>query len=140
MHTLSSPWLVVAVRRCALVLALLFCLGAAHAAMYNDTGITDCWNDTAIVTTGVEKDTGTHPRQDCRYGRDPAAASGIIKIGGGGKGFDLTKVANSGSVLPESAVLGSAPGEWACTRDNVTGLIWEVKTTSGLRNQSHSYT
>jgi hypothetical protein len=36
--------------------------------------------------------------------------------------------------------LGSGANDWACTRDNVTGLIWEVKTTSGLRSQNHSYT
>ena len=34
----------------------------------------------------------------------------------------------------------TAATDWACTRDNVTGLIWEVKTSSGLRSQSHSYT
>jgi len=113
--------------------------GATHAAGLNDTGITDCWNDSAVVTTGVEADSGTHPRQDCRYGRDAAAAVGMPKVGGGTKGFDFSKIANNGSVLPESAVLGSGATDWACTRDNVTGLIWEVKTNSGLRSQGHSY-
>src|SRR5450756_1567125 len=83
--------------RC-LVLALALPV-AAHAAGLNDTGITDCWNDTAVVTTGVEADTGTHPRQDCRYGRDPAAAAGMPKTGAGGKGFDFSKIANDGTVL-----------------------------------------
>ena len=122
----------------ALILTLT---GTALAAGLNDTGITDCWDDTGVVTTGVEADSGTHPRQDCRYGRDAAAKAGkLTKVGGGSKGFDFTKIANNGTVLPRSATLGSAASDWACTRDNVTGLLWEVKTTSGLRSQDHTYT
>ena len=113
----------------------------AYAAGLNDTGITDCSNDTVVDnTTGVQADNGTHPRQDCRYGRDAAAAAGMPKVGGGGKGFDFSKIANDGTVLSASAALGTGATDWACTKDNVTGLIWEVKTTSGLRSQSHSYT
>ncbi|MBK9442647.1 MAG: DUF1566 domain-containing protein [Comamonadaceae bacterium] len=114
--------------------------GTAQAADLNDTGITSCSNNTAVDnSTGVQYDFGSHPRQDCRYGRDPAAAAGMAKIGDGGKGFDFSKIANDGSVLPASAVLGSAATQWACTRDNVTGLIWEVKTASGLRGWNHVY-
>jgi hypothetical protein len=51
-----------------------------------------------------------------------------------------TKIANNGAELPDSTSLGSATTDWACTRDNATGLIWEVKTSSGLRNQSNTYT
>ena len=47
-----------------------------------------------------------------------------------------TKIANDGSALPETAVLGSNPKDWACTKDNKTGLTWEIKTTDkGLRDQ-----
>jgi hypothetical protein len=123
------------------LLGFLLCASLSQAAGLNDTGITDCSNDSVVDnTSGVEADTGTHPRQDCRYGRDPAAALGMPKVGGGDKGFDFTKIANNGTVLPESAVLGSGPTDWACTRDNVTGLVWEVKTTIGLRGQDHTYT
>jgi hypothetical protein len=113
----------------------------SYAAGLNDTGITDCWNDSAVDnTTGVQADSGSHPRQDCRYGRDSQAAAGkLTKVGGGAKGFDFTKIANNGSELPATALLGTNLTDWACTRDNVTGLIWEVKTTSGLRSQSHIY-
>ncbi len=121
--------------------ALCSATSFSHAAGLNDTGITDCWNNTTVINgTGIESDTGTHPRQDCRYGRDPAAAAGTTKVGGGSKGFDFTKIANDGTALPASVALGTGLADWACTRDNVTGLIWEVKTTSGLRSQSHSYT
>ena len=120
---------------------ILTLTGTALAAGLNDTGITGCWNDSAVVTTGVEADSGTHPRQDCRYGRDAAAKAGkLTKTGAGSKGFDFTKIANNGSVLTATAALGSAATDWACTKDNVTGLIWEVKTTTGLRNKDHSYT
>jgi len=123
----------------ALVLLSIFSKNI-QANSLNDTGISDCFDDFTLVTTGVENDNGSHPRQDCRYGRDAAAAAGMSKVGGGRKGFDFTKIANNGTVLDVSAVIGSGPTDWACTRDNVTGLVWEVKTTSGLRNQSHNYT
>ena len=50
-----------------------------------------------------------------------------------------TKMANNGAELPDSAYLGSGATDWACSRDNATGYIWEVKTTSGLRNQSKQW-
>lgn len=106
--------------------------------------------------TGLLNDTGitcaaSHPAgQDCHYGRDKAAADGALtKTGhsapdveahGIPNGFDYTKISNNGDELPPSATLDTGPDDWACTRDNVTGLIWEVKTTSGLRGQSHTYT
>ncbi|MBI4740317.1 MAG: DUF1566 domain-containing protein [Betaproteobacteria bacterium] len=52
-----------------------------------------------------------------------------------------TKIANNGSDLPASAVLGSGATQWACTRDNATGLVWEVKTADGvLRDWDKTYT
>ena len=52
-----------------------------------------------------------------------------------------TKIANNGADLPDSALLGSGPTDWACTRDNRNGLLWEVKTTdSGLRDRNKTYT
>jgi hypothetical protein len=52
-----------------------------------------------------------------------------------------TKIANNGSELPDSAILGANPKDWACTKDNGTGLIWEVKTNDGgLRDMKKTYT
>ena len=52
-----------------------------------------------------------------------------------------TKISNSGAALSDSAKLGSGSNEWACTKDNKTGLIWEVKTTDGgLRDMNKTYT
>jgi hypothetical protein len=51
-----------------------------------------------------------------------------------------TKIANNGSTLSDSAKLGKNPTDWACTKDNNTGLIWEVKTTDGgLRDKDKYY-
>jgi hypothetical protein len=36
---------------------------------------------------------------------------------------NYTKIANDGSELSDSTKLGSNPTDWACTKDNKTGLI-----------------
>jgi hypothetical protein len=52
-----------------------------------------------------------------------------------------TKISNSGTTLPDTAVLGIGLNDWACTKDNKTGLIWEVKTSDGgLRDMNKGYT
>jgi hypothetical protein len=51
-----------------------------------------------------------------------------------------SKIANNGSELSDDAKLGTAPTDWACTKDNKTGLIWEVKTDDGgLRDKNWTY-
>jgi hypothetical protein len=125
-------------------IAAIFCLASATAASLNDTGQTLCYNASDVgvpCSAAVGGDNGVNPRQDGRYGRDAAAAAGqLTKIGAGSAGFDYTKIANNGSTLPATATLGAGPTDWACTKDNVTGLIWEVKTSSGLRSSAHTYT
>lgn len=55
-----------------------------------------------------------------------------------GRGY--TKIANDGSELAAGASLGTGASDWACTRDNITGLIWEIKTDdSGLRDKDWTY-
>jgi hypothetical protein len=52
-----------------------------------------------------------------------------------------TKIANNGSELSDDAKLGTNLTDWACTQDNKTGLIWEVKTDDGgLRDMNNRYT
>ena len=109
---------------------------SSHAASLNDTGQTQCFDGAGATISCSVSDDG-------RYGRDAAAAAGALtKIGGGIAGFDFTKIANNGSALAASAALGPGATDWACTRDNVTGLTWEVKTTgtTDLRYSGHSYT
>lgn len=123
---------------CLLTAMAVGSVSAAFAAGLNDTGQTTCYDNTSAVSP----EPSTHPRQDCTVGRDAAAVDGILpKIGAGNKGFDFTKIANDGSELPADAVLGPDPSQWACTRDNLTGLIWEVKTNDGsLRDMNWTYT
>ncbi|MGR8946723.1 MAG: Lcl C-terminal domain-containing protein [Gammaproteobacteria bacterium] len=53
----------------------------------------------------------------------------------------FTKIANSGAELLASAGLGSNDNDWACVRDDATGLMWEVKTLDGgLRDRRWTYT
>jgi len=51
-----------------------------------------------------------------------------------------SKISNSGAVLPDTATLGNGVNDWACTKDNKTGLTWEVKTDDGgLRDKDWYY-
>lgn len=79
--------------------------------------------------------TPTYPRQDAETGRD--AQTGLSKADEdslASAGFDFTKLDSDGTPLPANAT------NWDCVRDNVTGLIWEIKTNGGLRNVSWTYT
>lgn len=52
-----------------------------------------------------------------------------------------TKISNLGAELPNTADLGNGQNDWACTKDNKTGLIWEIQTTDdGLHDWKHEYT
>lgn len=121
-------------RRFALALILTFPL-AAHAEL-NDTGVSFC----GAFSSGIFSPcVGTEPAgQDFHYGRDAQAAAGtLVKIGGGEAGFDFTAIDASGN--PTTPSSGANPH--ACVKDNLTGLIWEVKTNDGgLRDKDWTYT
>ena len=123
-----------------ILLALVFLPLPIFAVGLNDTGIPFCSDDstnTANCAT-VSADGGTQPRQDARYGRDAAAVAGKLpKVGAGEGGFDFTVLDASGQ--PTTPTSGVTPHP--CVRDNVSGLIWEVKTDDGgLRDQDWTYT
>ena len=59
--------------------------------------------------------------QDCDQGRDATHNDDSD----GYYGFSFTKLDSNGAELSASA------SSWSCVRDNVTGLIWEVKTSDG---------
>lgn len=106
----------------------------------NDTGITT-W-DTATVNNLTVTQV-TFPGQDADHGRDAlAAATTLVKTGGGNAGFDFTKLDAAGQPLAnQAAVYANTP--WSCVQDNVTGMMWEVKTTGGLgglHDANHTYT
>lgn len=117
----------------------------------NDTGIDWCADSQAAVAiegATVEKRTGcedlavSYPRQDAHSGRDARFRDGQVpKHGGGTAGFDFSKISNSGAVVGVATELGSGPNDWACTRDNLTGLVWEVKVDdeTHLRHRGWGY-
>lgn len=98
--------------------------GAAIACAYtpiNDTGLTACRPGSSCVL------------QDGGSGRDAFAANLGKVRSGAPAGFDYTRICNNGQAeggggcsLGASPVPGSNPGDWGCTRDNVTGLVWRV--------------
>jgi hypothetical protein len=125
----------------------------------DDPGVTD----TRYTVTGQLNDTGIAlcaapeanqqpcpqdllPGQDAEFGRDSAAA-GLTKQGAGAAGFDWTKLGASGDALTiqnQAWVDGGseeAGTHWSCVRDNVTGLVWEIKETdpSHPRYTGHTY-
>ena len=134
----------------ALASALL-CLGAAQAAgptgLLNDTGQTQCNNGTAMVACDAAStgNASARPRQDGRFGRDPAATvpGTLTKVGGGAVGFDFTKVCFNGDLAGAGTCTGTlvantgatpsgtAATDWACTKDNVTNLIWSLQSGQG---------
>src|SRR5690554_7523682 len=92
----------------------------------DDFGVTqteDGWDGNFVIPAG----------QDATHGRDALAAQGELeKVGAGHGGYDFTKLDKDGNELDYSAE------EYACIRDNYTGLIWEVKTNGHWRSDLHS--
>ncbi len=93
----------------------------------NDTGIDWCADGTrgrlACPVAGW-------PGQDAQDGRDATQDNDAD----GHAGFAFTKLDANGGALAASA------SAWSCVRDNVTGLIWEVKTDDGgPRDQDWTY-
>lgn len=129
-----------------------FLAGASDAfaveaiGVLNDTGQSTCYDTNYNAVPCDESTTGDSSpllRQDARYGRDAAAAMGrLTKTGGGDAGFDFTRVCMNGadegqgdcpSPPPLPADLEHPqPNDWACVRDNVTGLTWTLGSTTQL--------
>lgn len=142
---------------CRVVLPAFFAWGfltATNAGPLNDTGIDFGSGLEAVTDSGADFNSGgpSDPMgaQDARYGRDAAANLHALQKKGGSagtragrpNGFDFTKVSNVGAMLGEDAELGSNPNDWACTLDNTTGLMWEIKVAdqAHLRYVGHTYT
>jgi hypothetical protein len=130
------------------------------AAGINDTGITLCGDyanpganpgslfqndhDCAAVgatatTNGTDTSSDLVPGgQDAHYGRD---ANSLTNSDADGRaGFSFTKLNSSGNPLPDQSA-NYATSPWDCVQDNVTGLIWEVKTNDGgLHHKAWVYT
>lgn len=116
--------------RVQLILLCLVFVSVSQAASLPDTGQANCYDGTSMVACDARNsgDEAEHPGQDGRFGRDAAAAVGALnKLGGGDVGFDYTALDASGNSTNPSG--GATPHP--CVRDNITGLVWEVKTDDG---------
>ncbi|CAK8719570.1 hypothetical protein GCAAIG_09050 [Candidatus Electronema halotolerans] len=114
---------------------------ASATTPLNDTGIT--WsgnyksgNNTACIASSTPDDDNVVAEQDCSHGRDATNNDDSD----GHAGFSYTKLDSNGVPLDDqSADYATTP--WACVKDNVTGLIWEVKTDDGgLHDKDDTYT
>ena len=97
----------------------------------NDTGILQCAAPGANQQACPQSEL---PGQDAETGRDVLAAKGsLTKQGAGIGGFDFTKLDAAGNVMPVQDQQWNDEGNeeegtrWSCVRDNVTGLMWEIK-------------
>jgi hypothetical protein len=109
----------------------------------NDTGQTLCHNGSTreACSDTNNGDASAWPRQDGRFGRDAKALAGSLsKVGAGAAGFDFTKVCMSGELAGTGACASTPPtpanqaaatsNQWACTKDNNTGLTWSMQTST----------
>ncbi|MFY9329422.1 MAG: DUF1566 domain-containing protein [Georgfuchsia sp.] len=122
---------------------------AAATGLLNDTGITasQCYqagSDT-LVSCASAAAIALSPTQDGMVGRDANPASN--DNADGKLGFSFTKIGMDGAALAiqngtyDEAGSEAAGTHWNCVVDNVTGLMWEVKTADGgLRDLNKSYT
>jgi hypothetical protein len=111
----------------------------------NDTGFNLCLvggNTLAPCSSANTGDATQIPRQDGRFGRDAAATAGVLtKVGGGAAGFDYTPLDASGAAIPLTGNPPVPSATPACVLDNVTNLVWEIKTAdASLRDQNWYYT
>jgi len=117
----------------------------------NVSNVTGILNDTGITSCGdYGFDGGSRQNsnaEDCSEVIDgdgdpiPAGQDGHLGFdtnsddSDGHAGFNFTKLDGNGNNLPESAT------EWSCVKDNITGYIWEVKSSlGGLQDSNNSYT
>jgi len=101
-----------------LTLIMLCLCSTAFAGALPDTGQTKCYNDTAEITCPAPGE--DFYGQDAQYATNPRS---------------YTKLDAGGNDLSDSAA------SWTMVRDNVTGLIWEVKTDDGsVHDKDNKYT
>lgn len=103
----------------------------------NDTGIFFGSNNDQIQTIDCDDLSGNLARQDCNFGRDNSrfVGRGASSSFDGTRGLSFLKIGSLGEPLPRNTTT-----DHACVKDNVTGLMWEVKTDDdGLHDVNHDY-
>jgi hypothetical protein len=97
--------------KAAMAVLMMVASVSAQAWPWPDTGQTKCYNNTSEIACPA-------PGQPF-YGQD-AQYQGPTR--------SYTKLGQNGAALSDSATQANG---WVMTRDNVTGLIWEMKTVDG---------
>ena len=104
----------------------------------NDTGLLLCANETeSQLDCKPFSDT-----QDALTGRDSRWLSGALKkAGGGAAAFDWSRIDATGDEIDDQLTEEQQKALSKCLRDNVTGLIWELKTNDPekFNYADHSY-
>lgn len=136
--------------------------GAFNLSVYADkvtAKATGKLNDTGISYAGISETTNSSncaavsDNQDCASGRDADSNIGyqlLANDGDGEGGFSFQQVTSTGAPkVPKSTnyflilnlppTPSIPPNPWSCVKDNVTGLMWEVKTNSGIHNNADTY-
>ncbi|KAA3639932.1 MAG: DUF1566 domain-containing protein [Proteobacteria bacterium] len=112
---------------------LIFKSGFEFEPKLNDTGITWAGEYPSGSNVDCSNSIITSP-QDCSTGRDIAHNDPTD----GHAGFSFTKLDIAGVPLEDQSVdYQTTP--WACVKDNITGLVWEIKTTTGIHNKDNTY-
>ncbi|CAK8716612.1 MAG: Protein of unknown function (DUF1566) [Candidatus Electronema aureum] len=75
--------------------------------------------------TGITAKVGNTGQEDADYGRDKTVQDTVPSDGHAG--FSFTKLDSNGTALAASAT------SWACVKDNVTGLMWEIQANPSER-------
>lgn len=108
-----------------------------------DTGIrkNQCYSIGLNAMTNC--DAANIPGQDGQLGRDVDPDTNSPS--NGPLGLSFTRICNSGKpagkdTCPKVPVLGDGPDDWGCVKDNLTMIMWEVKTASGFRAGNLKYT
>ncbi len=107
----------------------------------NDTGLQQ------LVSFGLAdatEEAALEAEMDASIGLDSVVSP--VKTGGGRAGFDYSKIDANGqtvdvSLTPITDSDGNVTIPWDCVKDNVSGLVWEVKTRGnvGKRAESHEF-
>lgn len=121
---------------------------AQSTGKLNDTGVVLCANGTSnsVACSYADNDAEGFPRQDGQMGRSAKeSASGAAALGKTGAsaaaGFDYQKLAyTGGAVLAAGTAQGTTNLTWGCTKDVVTGLVWDMKVTTASNARLNSNT
>lgn len=115
--------------------------GVGDICSYNDTGatyrvaqiddISEEWKTELDCNSSL-----TTTSDDCSYGRDAKSEVELDKLGSGLAAFDYTKISLTGEELHPDATEDEG---WACTRDNVTGLMWELKSNQMQPDENDAF-